>query len=54
VLKDHKYSFEYRKKHALYLKKFAFYDQALEALNSILADEIKYYQVQLKEEVKEG
>ncbi len=33
VLKDHKYSFEYRKKHALYLKKFAFYDQALEALN---------------------
>jgi hypothetical protein len=37
---DNRYSFQYRKKYALYLKKFAFYDQAIEVLNVIIADEI--------------
>lgn len=30
---DNRYSFQYRKKYALYLKKFAFYDQSAEILN---------------------
>jgi hypothetical protein len=42
-LQDNRYSFLYRKKYALYLKKFAFYDRAEEVLKKILAEEIAYY-----------
>jgi hypothetical protein len=50
---DNRYSFEYRKKYALYLKKFAFYDHSIEILVSILKDEISYYNIQ-KVERPEG
>lgn len=42
-LADSRYGFVYRKKYALYLKKFAFYDEALEALEQILKDEVAFY-----------
>jgi hypothetical protein len=45
-LVENRYSFEYRKKYALYLKKFAFYDQSIEILNTILRAEIEYYNLQ--------
>ncbi|TNV71246.1 hypothetical protein FGO68_gene16973 [Halteria grandinella] len=45
-LVDNRYSFEYRKKYALYLKKFAFYDHSIEILIAILKDEIAYYNIQ--------
>ena len=42
-LSDSRYAFLYRKKFALYLKKFAFYDQANEVLEQILKDEMAFY-----------
>jgi hypothetical protein len=44
-LVDNRYSFEYRKKYALYLKKFAFYDHSIEILVAIMKDEIAYYNI---------
>jgi hypothetical protein len=44
-LVDNRYSFEYRKKYALYLKKFAFYMQSAEILTTILQEEIAYYKL---------
>lgn len=45
-LPDNRYSFLYRKKYCLYLKKFAFYDRAAELLQIILAEEIEYYKIE--------
>lgn len=45
-LVENRYSFEYRKKYALYLKKFAFYDHSLEIVVQILKEEITYYNLQ--------
>ena len=44
-LADSRYSFVYRKKYALYLKKFAFYDQSNDILNNIIQDEINFYNI---------
>eukprot|EP00347_Sterkiella_histriomuscorum_P004219 403361289 len=46
VLIDNKYSFEYRKQFAKYLKKFAFFQEAADQLNNILSDERKFYEIE--------
>ena len=45
-LPDGRYSFTYRRKYVLYLKKFAFYQRAAEVLLIILAEEIDHYKVE--------
>lgn len=42
---NNKYSFQWRKKYAMYLRKFACYDQALEQMKNILKDEIEFYKL---------
>ena len=42
-LQDTPYNFQYRKKYASYLRKFAFYTSAFTQLQGVLADEAKYY-----------
>lgn len=44
-LVDNRYSFVHRKKHAIYLKKFAFYDDALSELKAIQNDIIAFYKL---------
>lgn len=51
-LVENRYSFKYRKMYALYLKKFAFYDQSAEILNQILKEEVTYYNLE-KEDLPE-
>lgn len=48
-MEDNRYSFEFRKKFALYLKKYAFYDKSIEILTTILKEEIAYYTIQTVE-----
>lgn len=49
-LPDNRYSFIYRKKYCLYLKKFGFYEKASEVLQIIIADEFDYYKLPTGEE----
>jgi hypothetical protein len=53
-LPDGRYSFQYRKKYVLYLKKFAFYQRAAELLLIILAEEIEHYKIEEEKEKDEG
>jgi len=45
-LPDNRYSFIYRKKYVLFQKKFAFYQRAAENLQTILTEEIEYYNLE--------